>query len=79
MSKKEIANDNSLKAEIDAPCGQIDIEIDGGINTRGYHTKHLGLTINFWLAWSEHVDEISTKVSSINGTLKSIRLFSNTV
>ena len=30
MSKKEIANDNSLKAEIDASCGEIDIEIDGG-------------------------------------------------
>lgn len=79
MSKKEIANDNSLKAEINAPCGQIDIEIDGGINTRVYHTKHLGLTINYRLAWSEHVDEISIKVSSTNGALKSIRLFSKTV
>ena len=54
---------------------QIDIEIDGKSIKRVKEAKSLGLFIDEHLSWTEHIEEISKKISSAIGALKRIRPF----
>ena len=63
------------RQRLNAQCEEINISIDDRTIRRVDHTKSLGLTIDAQLSWSKHVDEISKKVSSAIGALKSVRPF----
>ena len=54
----------------------ININVEGvKINLQTDHSKALGLNIDEYLSWKEHIHEISKKVASNIGALKRVRLF----
>ena len=63
------------RQRLNTQCDEVGIRIDDEMIRRVDHTKSLGLTIDDWLSWSNHVDEICRKVSSAIGALKRIRHF----
>ena len=55
------------------PDDQINIEIDAKLNTKVKEAKSLGVIIDEHLSWSNHIGELSRKISSAIGALKRIR------
>ena len=52
---------------------QINIEIDAKLITKVTEAKSLGVISDEHLSWSNHIGELSKKISSTIGTLKRIR------
>ena len=63
------------RQRISVQCDDLEIRIDDQIIERVDHTKSLGLTIDDYLSWCKHVDEIWRKASSAIGALKRVRPF----
>ena len=68
MAKTELMIIGS-RQRLSTQCDEVDIRIDDETIRRVDHTKSLGLTIDYQLSWSDHVDEICRKVSSAIGAL----------
>ena len=52
---------------------QINIEIDAKLITKVKEAKSLGFIIDEHVSWSNHIGELSKKISSAIGALKRIR------